>query len=183
MNLEALMPKNTKTASEQPVSGSAPSSKVAAAIEEASSAVTRTRTKVASEGPIAAIEKLAEDLSAQDREQSLKTAHLIGATMADGFMAQMAVYEKVAAQQAEKVASAATPMQGLDPSTVELVKLAQEDPQSFLALVQEAAGQDAALLKQAEDETAANLERDILHKAAEHYIAGHEVGRLMVSAR
>ena len=105
MNLEALMPKNTKTASEQPVSGSAPSSKVAAAIEEASSAVTRTRTKVASEGPIAAIEKLAEETArtlgrAKDAPYVAKLKTLSTGRLFDLFT----VAQKRAKQQAAKAA-------------------------------------------------------------------------------
>jgi len=178
MNLEGLMPKNTKTASAQTASGYA-SHKVAAAVEDAAGAVARSHIKTAGASPVAAIEKLASELADQDQDSSIKTAHLVGAAMADGFMSQLGMYEKVAAQMAEKTASVSVP--GLDPSTVELVKIAQEDPQAFLALVKEAAGEEDALLKQAEDDTAAQLERNILYKSAEHYIAGYEVGRLMVA--
>lgn len=179
MNLEGLMPKNTKVASYQQTNAAAPSTKVASAVEDAAGAVARAQTKIASDSPVAAIEKLASELAAQDQDSSIKTAHLVGAAMADGFMSQLGMYEKVAAQMSEKTAAVAAP--GLDPSTVELVKIAQEDPQAFLALVKEAAGEESAMLKQAEDETAAQLERNILYKSAEHYIAGYEVGRLMVA--
>lgn len=179
MNLEALSPKHTKIAAYEPPNANAPSSKVAAAVDDAANAVSRGQSKIASHSPVAAIEKLASDLAAQDQDSSIKTAHLVGAAMADGFMSQLGMYEKVAAQMAEKTASVSTG--GLDPSTVELVKIAQQDPQAFLALVQEAAGEDDQLLKQAEDETAAELERNILYKSAEHYVAGYEVGRLMVA--
>ena len=173
MNLEGLMPKNVKVASHEQASASAPSTKVASAVADAAAAASRSHVKVASTAPVAAIEKLARDMAAQDQDTSIKTAHLVGAAMADGFMSQLGVYEKVAAQMgATKTASVAAP--GLDPSTVELVKIAQEDPQAFLSLVKEAAGEEA------EENTAAELERNILYKAAEHYIAGYEAGRLMV---
>lgn len=177
MNLEGLMPKNVKTASA--IAGG-PSSKVAEAVSEATSAVSRARVKTASASPVEAIEKLARDMASEDQDTSIKTAHLVGAAMADGFMSQLGVYEKVAAQIAPstKVASYSP---GLDPSTVELVKIAQEDPNAFLGLVQEAAGEENAMLKQAEDETAAELERQILYKGAEHYLAGYEVGQLLVA--
>jgi hypothetical protein len=178
MNLEGLMPKNIKTASHEQA-GAAPSSKVAQAVADAAASVSRSHTKVASVTPVDAIEKLASDVVSQDAEASIKTAHLVGAAMADGFMSQLGMYEKVAAQISEKTASVS--MSGLDPSTVELVKIAQEDPQAFLSLVKEAAGEEEALLKQAEDETAAQLERDILYKSAEHYVAGYEVGLMMVT--
>lgn len=179
MNLEGLMPKNTKVPSAR---NTGPSTKVASAVEEAAAAVARGQTKVASAGPMAAINQLANDVAAQDHETSIKTAHVVGAAMADGFMSQLGMYEKVAAQISEKTASyqgAVGP--GMDPSTVELVKIAQEDPQAFLSLVKEAAGEENALLKQAEDEAALSLERNILHKSAEHWLAGYEVGRLLVS--
>lgn len=178
MNLEGLMPKNVKVAS---AGSTGPSTKVANAVAEAASAAARSHTKVASSTPVEAIEKLARDMAAQDQDTSIKTAHLVGAAMADGFMSQLSVYEKVAEQMGatSKVASYDS---GLDPSTVELVKIAQEDPQGFLNLVNAAAYEEGAMLKQAEDETAAELERNILYKGAEHYIAGYEVGRLLVDA-
>ncbi len=177
MNLEGLMPKHTKVASTQQAA-SGPSAKVASAVEDAARTVARSQTKIASDSPVAAIEKLASELAGQDQDSSIKTAHLVGAAMADGFMSQLGMYEKVAAQLSEKTASVA--VSGLDPSTVELVKIAQEDPQAFLHLVKQAAGEEDHLLKQAEDEAAAQLERNILYKSAEHYIAGYEVGRLLV---
>jgi hypothetical protein len=176
MNLEGLMPKHNKVASAQP------SNKVAAAVEEAAASVARSHVKTAGVTPMASIEKLASELAAQDQDTSIKTAHVVGAAMADGFMSQLGMYEKVAAQISEKTAAYQVPAgAGLDPSTVELVKIAQEDPAAFLSLVKEASGEEEMILKQAEDEAAAQLERNILHKSAEHWLAGYEVGRLLVA--
>lgn len=198
MNLEdTLNKKMPKIASaQQPpaaAAGGQPASKTAGAVAAALAAVTQPGEKTAgaaspagAAGPL--FDKLAADLAAQDKESSLKTAQLYGAAIADGFMSQLGMYEKVAeslaAQHGEKIASAAGTFQGdmlLDPELVALVKEAQENPRAFLARVQEAAEVEDALLKEAEDREAAELEQIVQVKAAEHYVHGYEIGQLLVS--
>lgn len=195
MNLEDLMKNRlSKTASADTQATNSqrahgqPTSKTASAVEEAIAAVGRPTPKTAgaaspagSAAPV--FDKLAAELAAQDQEGSIKTAQLYGAAMADGFMAQLGMYEKVAenlAQQNAKTASANV-AEGLDPELVELVKEAAYDPAGFLARVEHAALQDAALLKEAEDQEAAALEQAIQVKAAEHYAHGYEIGLKMVT--
>lgn len=195
MNLEDLMKNRlSKTASagtqapNGPRAAGQPTSKTASAVEEAIAAVSRPAPKTASEvtpaGSAAPVfDKLAAELAAQDQEGSLKMAQLYGAAMADGFMSQLGMYEKVAenlAQQTAKTASA-NGGEGLDPELVELVKEAAHDPAGFLARVEATAIHEAELLKQAEDQEAAALERAIQVKAAEHYAHGYEIGLKMVT--
>lgn len=193
MNLDSVMKSNTiKTASATTPAAAppktptaAPTSKTAGAVAEAVAAVSKTTEKTASAAgqPLAAIEKLAGELAEQDHNASLKQASLIGAAMADGFVSQLSMYEKVAEEMQSKTASLIVPQgEQLDPDFVALVKQAQQDPQGFLELVKQAAAAEDAQLKQAEDEMAAQLEQNIQVKAAEHYATGYEVGKLMVSA-
>ena len=190
MNLEdTLNKKMPKTASaQQPAAtGGQPASKTASAVAAAVASVTQPAEKTASAanpGGAAAplFDKLASDLAEQDKEGSLKTAQLYGAAIADGFMSQLGMYEKVAeslaAQQGEKIAAAETQ---LDPELVALVKEAQENPRAFLARVQMAAETEDAQLKEAEDKEAAELEQIVRIKAAEHYAHGYEIGKLLVN--
>lgn len=189
MNLEdTLNKKMPKTASaQQPAAtGVQPASKTASAVAAAVASVTQPGEKTASAanpGGAAArlFDKLASDLAEQDKEGSLKTAQLYGAAIADGFMSQLGMYEKVAeslaAQQGEKIAAA----EQLDPELVALVKEAQENPRAFLARVQMAAETEDAQLKEAEDKEAAELEQIVQIKAAEHYAHGYEIGKLLVN--
>jgi len=197
MNLEdTLHKKMPKNASAQPTAApdGKPATKTASAVADALASVTQPSTKTAAEtSPAGAaaplFDKLAAELAAQDQEGSLKLAQLYGASIADGFMSQLGMYEKVAeslvSQQAEKVAGAAGTRQGdvyLDPEMVALVKEAQENPRAFLARVQKAAEAEEAQLKEAEDKEAAELEQVVQVKAAEHYAHGYEIGKLLVGA-
>lgn len=97
-------PMSQKTASQAAPAAAAPSGKtaVAQAIEEAMEAAQAQsqQAKVASQQPTPGsdLEKLARDVSNKNRENLIKEASDIGRAIADGFMAQVAVYEKVAAQ-------------------------------------------------------------------------------------
>jgi hypothetical protein len=198
MNLEdTLNKKMPKIASaQQPpaaAAGGQPASKTAGAVAAALAAVTKPGEKTAgaaspagAAGPL--FDKLAADLAAQDKTGSLALGNMFGAAIADGFMSQLGMYEKVAeslaAQQGEKIAAAAGTLQGeslLDPEMVALVKEAQENPRAFLARVQKAAEAEDAQLKEAEDKEAAELEQVVQVKAAEHYAHGYEIGKLLVS--
>jgi hypothetical protein len=195
MNLEDIMknrlPKTAGDSTQAPSgtrSAAQPTSKTASAVEEAIAAVGRPTTKTASTASPAGsaapvFDKLAAELAAQDQEGSIKMAQLYGAAMADGFMAQIGMYEKVAESMVQQTAktAAANGAGDLDPELVELVKEAAYDPAGFLARIEHAAMEDAELLKQAEDEEAARMEQAIQVKAAEHYAHGYEIGLKMVS--
>lgn len=84
------------------------------AVQEAVKAASEeARTKVASQtGPTPAedLEKIAAQVAERDRQGTLKEAHDYGRAICDGFMSQLAVYEKIAAEQSretDKTASAA----------------------------------------------------------------------------
>jgi hypothetical protein len=181
MNLEDMLSKKmTKTAS------SNRNTKTASAVADALESVTQLSEKTASAANPAGVtapmfDKLAAELAAQDMESSLKTAQLYGAAIADGFMSQLGMYEKVAEslaeQQSEKIAKEAL----FDPELVALVKEAQINPRAFLARVQREAEYEDSLLKEAEEQEAAELEQLIQIKAAEHYAHGYEIGQLLVS--
>lgn len=184
MNLEdTLNKKMHKTAGAQTSAAQSakPTSKTASAVADAVAAVSQSTEKVANAGSVSeAFDKLAADLAEQDQNASVKHAHLYGAAIADGFMAQLGMYEKVAeklAANSEKVATA----NDLDPDFVALVKEAQTDPRSFLARVEKAAAFEDEQLKLAEEQEAAALEQAVHVKAAEHYAHGYEIGKLLVS--
>jgi hypothetical protein len=187
MNLDDMLNKQMpKTASTQAQpSGAKPSTKAASAVADAVAAVTQTKTASAASPAGAAapiFDKLASDLAAQDQEGSLKMANLYGAAIADGFMAQLGMYEKVAEKLAAQVGEKTAGAGDLDPEMVALVKEAQENPRAFLARVERAAQSEDMQLKEAEDREAAELEQAVQVKAAEHYAHGYEIGKLLVSA-
>lgn len=180
MNLESLVPSlNTKQASAK--GDLAPkaqgTSKVASAVAEAAQAV-GNKEKVASVLP--QIEKLANEVAAQDNEQAVKVAHTVGAAMADGFMSQIAMYEKIAESLHQKTASLAGTIEGVDPDVLKFAKLAMEDPRAAFAQLQKAAEEEDQQLKAAEDQEAAQLEQSIHTKCATHYADGYAIGQLMV---
>lgn len=86
--------------------GPTASSAVAAAVTEALSA---GATKVASEAgaPAATLTKLAGEVAALEKQARVQEGNLIGRAICDGFMAQLGVYEKVAAEMQGAGADAA----------------------------------------------------------------------------
>lgn len=188
MNLDEILfnkpTQQTKTASAQTPAqghGQQPTAKTASAVSEALAAVTQNTKTAAETRPAGAaapvFDKLAADLAEQDKEGSIKMAQLYGAAMADGFMSQLGMYEKVAENLAQTQKTAGDE---LDPEMVELVKMASENPRAFLARVEKAAQEEDAQLKEAEDKEAAELVQQVHLKAAEHYAHGYEVGAVMV---
>jgi hypothetical protein len=174
--LGAFMNTTPKTAGAQ----QAPTStKIAEAVDAASAAVQQAQTKTASvaSGAIeSGLDKIAGEVAGQELNVSLKQADQLGRAMADGFVSQIGMYEKVAAdmaaKQSEKIAGQVVPggtSEILDPETVRLVKMAQERPQEFLAEVEKRAAEQRAL----EDQHAATLEQDIHKTASAHYQEGY----------
>ena len=89
--------------SRTPTASNAVQEAVRAASEEA-------RVKIAAQAgpsPVEDLEKIAQQVSERDRQGTLKEAHAYGRAICDGFMAQLAVYEKVAAEQVMETMQAA----------------------------------------------------------------------------
>lgn len=77
---------------------------VKAAAEEVQ---TKTAQAVAAPAPLEDLEKVAAEVAAKNREGTLKEAHAYGAAICDGFMERLAMYEKVAAEQNDRLAKEA----------------------------------------------------------------------------
>lgn len=86
--------------------GPTASAAVAAAVSEA---LAHGTTKVASEAgaPAATLTKLAGEVAALEKQARIQEGNLIGRAICDGFMAQLGVYEKVAAEMQGAGADAA----------------------------------------------------------------------------
>lgn len=107
INLTSLFP-TTKTASQATApTGAAPrtgGNPVQDAIREVSEGAMKLASANGTNAPIADVEKVAQEVAARDHERGLKEAQEYGRGICDGFMAQLALYEKVA-QETEKAAT------------------------------------------------------------------------------
>lgn len=126
----------TKTASAQP-QGTDKSS-VDSAIESVLATMGTQKTASSEESPVNTLVKLAEQTAAIDKEAEVKHAQLVGRAMASGFVSELNDYSKAAAEMTQqKLAS-----EGVTEEDLALIKLARENPDEFLRLVQQNAGQD-----------------------------------------
>jgi len=103
MNLQGIFT-TPKTAAEAGApTAPPPKAPSRSAVQDAvQAAATEARAKTASlsgPSPMADVEKLAAEVAQRDHQGTLKEAHAYGAAICDGFMAQLALYEKVAAEQ------------------------------------------------------------------------------------
>jgi hypothetical protein len=102
MNLNDLFKAPTqKLAAAAPTPPTAPTtgtSPLSNAINAATAAAESEKVASQTAAPIADLEKAARAVSDRNRADLIKEAHDIGRAIADGFMAQVAVYEKVASQ-------------------------------------------------------------------------------------
>lgn len=99
-----------KTASAEAPAATRPATSASAAVAAAvNDALASGSTKTAGEAPPAsALTKLAGEVAGLEKQAAIQEAHLKGRAMADGFMAQLGVYEKVAAElQASQAGGAA----------------------------------------------------------------------------
>lgn len=172
MNLEALIASKksavaaqTKVASAAP-SANADSNTIKSAIADVLSNVGSTKTASA-ETPTNKLASIAADVIASEKSAMDKEAMTYGAAIADGFVARLSDYEKVAN---EKLASEVTA------EDLELIKMARENPAEFLAQVQAGYDSQFAQEKQAAEaaytETYNNTVAAIHKTASEHYLAG-----------
>lgn len=109
MNLHAIFADAPVPAAQTKVASEAaptPSARAAApsttqAVQAAVHEALTPTAKVASEGlpPAATLTKLAGDVAGLEKQARVQEANLIGRAICDGFMSQLAVYEKVAAVQ------------------------------------------------------------------------------------
>ena len=137
MNLHALFAQTpetqTKVASE-PSAPRAPAPATSSAVQAAvAEALAPAQTKVASEvpTPASALTKLASEVNSLEKQARIQEAGLIGRAICDGFMSQLAVYEKVAAQSEgtalqEKQAYEAEYARGYAETEAQIQKLASE---------------------------------------------------------
>jgi len=159
MNLHAIFadtpapaPVQAKVASDAtPPTARAAAPSTSQAVQAAVNEVLTPTTKVASAGlpPAATLTKLAGEVAGLEKQARVQEGNLIGRAICDGFMSQLAVYEKVAAEQAQ----------------------AQPQPFGSPTLAEKQAAEAAW---QAEyDQTVGQIQK----LAAEHYAYGHELAR------
>lgn len=177
MDLKSLMQTNrssqTKTASAQPAATPAASkSALSSAIADAISTVGTSKTASAqtSANPADDLEKMAKDVTDVRLKQAEIDGRLFGVAAADGLVQRLSQWEE--ASGSVKSAS----VEGLSEETIQLAKLAQENPEEFFRQVSAGYQTEMARAKQAEDElyrdTYNNTVRLIHKTAAEHYLAG-----------
>ena len=177
MKLASLLDHNnqsgvvTKTAQAKPA---APGTKsgVSTALEAAlAQAEGVAKTAAEQNSPARELEKLASEVTSQNRDEELAHAQKLGHYIADGFIRNIASYEAAA----EKLAMEKAASMQITAEEIAMVREARENPKAFLAKV---AAQEPQLTqaeaKALEEKTAQETIRGIHKLAMEHYASGYK---------
>jgi hypothetical protein len=115
------------------------------------------------------VAKLAAETLAADKTAQLMHHSLAGQAMAHGFMQTLTQYGSAADGLATKTASE----MGVTAEDLQLLKVAKEDPERFLAWVYEGAQVKQASDQQTYDATAQATLEGIHKLASDHFVAGY----------
>lgn len=133
--------------------------------------------------PVSDLKKIAEEQVEHNKQAELQHAYLTGMAMADGFVQGLNQYKEAAEKVAETQTLNTLP-DGITAEDVELIKMAKEDPASFLQLVQQGYGDQIETVKQSSEqvyEEVYNQTVQGIHKVAtEHYLAGYSAAQSVI---
>ncbi len=115
------------------------------------------------------VAKIASETVAADKTAQLTQSSLMGQAMAHGFMQTLTQYGSASDGLAAKTASD----MGVTAEDLQLLKVAKEDPERFLAWVYEGA-QTKQAADQADYDATAQATLEGIHKlSSDHYVAGY----------